>query len=227
MDVPFPHRAVRMRTVATPVGRGRLAGRSLSGVDRPVATAGGHWRVQAQFMVPYQARGAWNAFLAQMQGVLGVTEVPVFRSPRMATTDGRKVEFCNPVAGVDGADTFEHFGFSRPTGGWVTLAEAAALRATRLVLDVDPFVEGLRPGDLFSIDGRLHEVLTHYNDPAENDRDVVQIWPPLRAAGSQGQVLDVTYPTCRVRFATEAEGRPENERLPMWICAASFIESAQ
>lgn len=223
MDVVFPYRAVRMKSVARPIGRGRLGGRSISSHDRPIPTASGHWQVQAQFMVPYSGRGQWNAFLAQMQGILGVVEIPVFKSPRMKTTDGRRIEFKSPVAGVDGNDTFQYFGFSRDTGDWVILLAAAALRSTTLRISVDYQVIGLRPGNQFSIEGRLYEVVTHHVDP-ETGEDVIHIWPPLRQAAVVGQKLEITYPTCRVRFADEGAGYPADESLPMWVCSANFVE---
>lgn len=176
---------------------------SISGVETVSATMRGRWIMSGEVIIHGEAAYLqWQAFLAQMQGRLGTTLVPVATRFPPKDRNGHELPFTN-VAGLSGAQTWEHFGFENTEVTRVSLASAAELRATELDLTLHD-TTGLRPGQFFSIRERLHRVQLHWRTNRDTHR--VMIEPPLRAAAAANTRLEIDRPVCLMRFSSEADG---------------------
>lgn len=201
MRATWPHTA--HWTAATPrvVGEARSPQQSISGAETVTPAMGARWEVTGSFVIHGEAQElAWQAFIAQMEGGLGTTLVPIWSRFRPRTETGRRVDWDN-VAGLAGGETFEHFGFANTPIIGARLASAAPLRATQIAVDLDDST-GIRPGQFFSIGERLHQVQHHWQS---GGRHHLRIRTPLRAAAAAGAALDVFRPVCLMRLAA-AEG---------------------
>ena len=145
MDATFPHLAGWRTVRFWPEGMALDPQQSISGVDTSIPTMRGRWKAQGTLVIHGEARVLqWQAFLAQMQGVLGTTAVPCFSWFRPKDRRGLHTAF-NRTAGLAGAQTFEHFGFEGARVSRIVTASAAALRATELEIELRDST-GLRPG---------------------------------------------------------------------------------
>lgn len=203
MQATFPHLAL-IRDVRFHIeGQSLQIAESITGAETVPATMRGRWRATANFAMEGEAATLqWQAFLAQMQGRLGTTLVPVFSKFRPKDRNGRELSFCD-VADLSGSQTWEHFGFENTQLNRITLAAAAPLRATQLSLNLFD-TTGLRPGQFFSIGPSLHRVQAHWEPTSGAHRVLIE--PPLRAAAGAGVRLEVEKPVCRMRMVSETEG---------------------
>lgn len=176
---------------------------SISGVETVSPTMRGRWVMSGEVIIHGEAAYLqWQAFLAQMQGRIGTTLVPVATRFPPKDRNGLPLPFCD-TGGIAGAQTFEHFGFQNTPVNRIVLASAAALRATELDLTLNDST-GLRPGQFFSIGPRLHRVQLHWRTNRDTHR--VMIEPPLRAEAPAGERLEIERPICRMRFSSETDG---------------------
>lgn len=202
MQATFPHLALWQEVQIHLAGQSLETSESISGVETVVPTMRARWVAQANFALHREAAVLqWQAFLAQMQGRLGTTLVPVHSRFRPMDRDGLPLPFCDTARLAD-AQTWEHFGFENEDVPHITLAAAAPLRATEIGLTL-PNSTGLRPGQFFSLGDRLHRVQHHWQDGTSHR---VMIEPPLRAAVAAGARLEIERPVCRMRMTTETEG---------------------
>lgn len=202
MQATFPHLALWQEVQIHLAGQSLETSESISGVETVVPTMRARWMAQANFVLRGEAATLqWQAFLAQMQGRLGTTLVPARSRYRPRDEDGLPLPFCD-TARLAGAQTWEHFGFENEDVPRITLASAAALRATVISLTLTEST-GLRPGQFFSLGERLHRVQHHWQDGTAHR---VMIEPPLRAAVAAGARLEIERPVCRMRMTTETEG---------------------
>ena len=189
-------------TAATPriIGEARPPQQSISGAETVTPAMGARWEVTGSFVIHGEAQElAWQAFIAQMEGGLGTTLVPIWSRFRPLTAAGRRVDWDN-TAGLYGAQTFEHFGFENPQIVGARLATPAALRATQIDIEVMDST-GIRPGQYFSIGERLHQVQQYWK--ASGIHTLI-IRPALRAAAPAGTPLEVFRPVCLMRLAEPA-----------------------
>lgn len=222
MRATFPHQLLRQEVVPRPVGMSLEPQRSISGAETVVPSFGGRWEATCSFVIHGEAAQlAWQAFRAQMEGRIGTTLVPIRTRFRPKDRDGHPVYGCGS-AGLDAAQTWEHFGFESEPVATMTLAAAAPLRATTIKADLGN-TTGLRPGHFFSIGERLHTVQHHWQD-ADGTANLM-IWPPLRAAAPAGSVLVLDRPVCVMRMVSETEGEFDHllDRLPR--VTATFVEA--
>lgn len=188
-----------MQSMPKLIGQSQPPQQSISGTMTRIPRLGGRWEVKASFLIHGEARElAYSAFLAQMQGDLGTTLVPVWSRYRPKDRDGLHLPF-HDTAGIKDAQTFEHFGFENTDIPRITLATPAALRATEIDLTLNDST-GLRPGQYFSLGDRLHRVQQHWQ-PGNGHR--VMIEPPLRTAAASGTRLEIARPVCRMFIANE------------------------
>ena len=186
-------------TAATPrmVGEARPAQQSISGAETIIPAMGARWEVTGSFVIHgEQQELAWQAFIAQMEGGLGTTLVPIWSRFRPLTATGGRVDWDN-TAGLYGAQTFEHFGFENPQIVGARLASPAALRATQITIELMDSI-GIRPGQYFSIGERLHQVQHHWQVGGVRQ---VMIRPPLRVEAPAGTALELFRPVCLMRLA--------------------------
>lgn len=204
MDATFPYLAGWRSIRFWPQGMALDPQRSLNGTDTVIPTMGGRWMASGELVIHGEARVLqWQAFLAQMQGRLGTTQVPCFSWFRTLDRDGRRTAF-HRTAGIAGAQTWEHFGFDNAPVKRITTAQAAPLRAMELELTLHDST-GIRPGQYFAIGERLHQVRSHWQPDATRHRILFD--PPLREAVAAGAHVEVDRPVCKMRFTSETEGQ--------------------
>lgn len=225
MRASFPHRLLWQDVTPRFVGASLEPQRAVTGVEAVVPTLGGHWEVTANFVIRDEAAQLqWQAFLAQMEGRVGTTLVPVVTRRRPRDRDGKSVSGCGLASLKDG-QTWEHFGFVAAPAVGMVLAEAAPLRATTIrVLDNPAATTGIRPGQFFSLGERLYRV-QHSWQSADGVTSLM-VQPPLRIAAPAGALAVMDRPVCLMRMATETEGDFDQllDRLPRVSC--TFVEAS-
>jgi len=204
MEATFPH-LVGWRSVRFwPEGMALDPQQSINGTDTIIPTMRGRWKATAELV--FHGEGGylqWQAFLAQMEGMLGTTLVPCFTRHRPRDRQGRVVSFAR-TAGLADAQTVEHFGFDAAPLRQVVTAAASPLRSTELDVDLLNIID-LRPGQYFSVGERLHQIQNHWESAPGAHR--IRFHPPLREAVAKGALVEVARPVCKMRFTTETEGQ--------------------
>lgn len=189
-----------MQSMPRLIGQSQPSQQSISGATTRIPRMGARWQVKASFLIYGEDRElAFSAFMAQMQGDLGTTLVPVWSRYRPRDRNGRDLPF-NTINGIRGAQTWEHFGFANAVVPRIVLAADAPLRATQIDVDLIDST-GLRPGQFFGIGNRLHRVQHHWQPSTERR---LMIEPPLRAAANAGDVLEVARPVCPMMITEES-----------------------
>lgn len=222
MRATFPFRLLSQDLTPRFVGASLEPQRSISGAETVIPSLGGRWEVTASFVIRGEAAQLeWQAFLAQMEGRIGTTLVPIRTRFRPDNRSGRAVTACQ-TAGFADAQTWEHFGFESAPVATTALAVAAPLRATTIKVSGGN-TTGLRPGQFFSLGERLYRVQHHWQD--EDGTSNLMIQPPLRAAAASGAVLILDAPVCLMRMVSEDEGQFDHllNRMPRVTC--SFVEA--
>lgn len=220
MDVMFPHLA-RVRSMRPRfIGAALEPQQSITGATSVIPSMAGRWQVEATFLLWSEAAMLqWDAFVACMEGGLGVTRVPVQRKFMPLTRDGRPASW-DTVAGLSGAQTHEHFGLAAAPLHAFTVA-AASLRATDL--RITPTVEFLpiRPGQFFSLGDRLYRVQLHWQDGGGH---VIRVQPPLREAVAAGSGAIVNRPVCRMHLTNAEEAEVEHNGSEVVYSVAAVFE---
>ncbi|MTH76310.1 hypothetical protein [Paracoccus aestuariivivens] len=207
MQVTFPHLPGLRRSEFSLIGLSQEPQESISGVDTTIPTMRGRWAGSLTLILHNEAASLqWSAFLAQMQGRIGTTLVPVFDKYLPRDANGQRVPFFT-IANLRDAQTMEHFGFVNSESVHVVVNRAAALRATEIEVRY-PDTLGLRPGHLFSIADRLHRVryVDLSRETETGPRYSVHFDPPLREAVAAGAVVNINRPVCRMRLVNEDAG---------------------
>jgi len=178
---------------------GQMRGRetAISGAESIIPSFSGHWTVSISFFIHNEeARLEWQAFLAQMEGGIGTTLVPVTLPYRPRNARGGRAS----VTEVPEFSTFEHWSFVNDARASIMVKTDAPLRATDIELTLTDSL-GLRPGHSLSIGERFHRVQRSWDDGAK-----IRIQPPLRAGAAAGSIVETDNPVCKMRFASEGEG---------------------
>lgn len=222
MRATFPHLALWQDVQFHLAGQSLDPEESINGTETIVPTLRGRWKASCNFVLHGEATTLqWQAFLAQMQGRIGTTLVPVRSRHRPKDARGMGLPF-RQIGGLAGAQTFEHFGFANAKVARITLAAARGLRATELDLAFTSST-GLRPGQFFSIGERLHRVQLHWEPSMGTHR--VMIEPPLREAAANGARLEIQAPVCRMRMVTETEGLFDQNMAVIPSLTVNFVEA--
>ena len=175
--------------------RGRQT--AISGAESIIPSFAGHWAVAVTFVIHGEdARLEWQGFLAQMEGGIGTTDVPIYLQHR--PKDGRGGNAPHNVKPA--FNTFEHWSFVNTSRGAIVLENNAALRATDLSLTLNDSL-GLRPGHAFSIGDRFYRVQQSWDNGTK-----VRVEPPLRSSAAAGEIIETDNPVCKMRFVSEGEG---------------------
>lgn len=207
--VTFPFNVRHISHSAKLVGLSDAPQSALSGAMSVQPRLGGHWQATASFWATNEATAlALQAFVAQMEGMLGTTLFPMYQRYAPLDAQGRRATGygIGALGNGDiwegtGSQTWEHYGFESEPSVTATLAASAALRATELRV-TNSNTLGLRPGQMFGLGERTYWAKSVWQSGAQ---DVVSITPPLRAAAAAGDMLVLDRPTCLMRFASEDE----------------------
>lgn len=222
MQAAFPHLALNKTAQFYIAGQSLQTQTGIAGADTVVPTMRGRWMASASFVLDGEAATLqWQAFLAQMQGRIGTTLVPVPSRYRPKDRNGRHLPY-RRQADVAGAQTWEHFGFETAPRTLCRVASAAPLRATQIDIEL-PDTTGLRPGQYFSIGERLHQVQAHWQPEVGVHR--IMFVPPLREAVVAKASIEIERPVCRMRMVTETEGLFEQLLDPLPVVTVQFAEA--
>jgi len=212
MNVPFPRLAKKTTSGFRMVSQMRGRQTAISGAESIIPSFAGHWVVAVSFFIYGEdARLEWQAFLAQMEGGIGTTDVPVYLPHRPKDARGGSAPVTEPPA----FDTFEYWSFVNTARGAIELASNAAMRSTDLSLTLNDSL-GLRPGHGLTVGDRFHRVQKSWDNGTK-----VRIQPPLRAAALAGDLVETDNPVCKMRFASEDDG--EVEFQPNGVDRATII----
>jgi len=196
-DIAFPRLAKMTTSGFRMVGQMRGRETAISGAESIIPSFSGHWTVSISFFIHNEAaRLEWQAFLAQMEGGIGTTLVPIGLPYRPVDQRGGRAS----VTGQPEFGTFEHWSFVSEARPAVVVKTDAPLRSTDLDLTLADSL-GLRPGHGLSIGDRFHRVQRSWEDGTK-----IRIQPPLRAAAPAGAIVETDNPVCKMRFASEDEG---------------------
>lgn len=220
MRATFPFHLLSQTFTPRFVGASLEPQRSISGAETIVPAMGGRWEVDCSFVIRGEAAQLeWQAFLAQMEGRIGTTLVPIRTRFRPKDRDGHAAPSCQ-IAGLADAQTWEHFGFENAPTATMALAEPASLRATTIRV-TGGNTTGIRPGQYFSLGERLYRVQHHWQ--TQDGVSNLMIQPPLRQALTTATLI-LDRPVCLMRFASEDEGPFDQllDRMPRVTCR--FVE---
>ena len=216
LTVTFPTRFRRSQFRAVPGNQIREVQKSIVGTESVVPTFATKWDFSGRISVLEEnERLEWLAFVSDMQGGLGVTDLPVYAEYRPLDALGREL----PRKGLPDIDVFEHWSFETSTQEFVTLAADVVAGQTEVSLTLAD-CQGMRPGHYFSIGSRLHIVTKSWSDGSQ-----IRCSPPLRDAHSAGDTVEVANPVCRVRMIGEGNGVPTVELRPIDFVDPIFSEA--
>ncbi|MEH6676126.1 hypothetical protein [Phenylobacterium sp.] len=200
-------------------------GPSVSGLNRFARTdGGGFWTCQQKFFFhsPAQIKAA-RAIEAQLDGGATSIIIPAFERPFAPYPNGYSSHLVPHSDGTPFSDDTLY------EGGLidVTLAEAAALRATSLPLTVTA-AASLEGGERFSIvhpvlGKRLYTVASV--GEAVDGVQAITCRPPLREAATAGTELDFDKPGCVMRLANAREFLSALNVARHMTCESVWVES--
>lgn len=222
MQASFPYRAFYQATAPRLVGQSLDNQEGLSGALTAVPTLTARWELTATFVIYREAAElAWQAFVAQMEGRVGTTLVPIWSRFRPRDMDGRNVPWVQTPAFAD-AQTHEHWALDIVPAITASLAEAAAQRANTIKV-VFGDTDGIRPGQFFSIGERLHRAQLVWIDGAGVTN--VQFQPPLREAAAQGADVILDRVVCKMRAKSDTASEMNWNTTPAQFITVDFVEA--
>lgn len=222
MQAAFPFLALHQTAQFYLTGQSLEPQESISGVETIVPTMRARWTATAAFALKDEAATLqWQAFLAQMQGRIGTTLVPCRSRWRPRDRDGHGMTFCDTARLAD-AQTWEHFGFANASILRATVLSGMPLRSSEMDV-VFSDSTGIRPGQFFSINERLHRVQHHWQSAEGVSR--IRFEPPLRKAVEAGQSLELARPVCLMRCVSETEGLFDQSLDVLPVVTLNFVEA--
>lgn len=222
MQATFPFLALHQTAQFYLTGQSLEPQESISGVETIVPTMRARWTATATFALKDEAATLqWQAFLAQMQGRIGTTLVPCRSRYRPKDRNGHGMTFCDTAKLAD-AQTWEHFGFANAPILRATVLSNMPVRASEMDV-VFSDSTGIRPGQYFSINERLHRVQHHWQSAEGVSR--IRFEPPLRKAVDAGQALEMARPVCLMRCVSETEGLFDQSLDVLPVVTLNFVEA--
>lgn len=222
MQVTFPYlagwRSLRFWTV----GNALTPQEGITGAETIVPVPRARWMASGEAVIRGEAGFLqWQAFIAQMEGMVGTTLVPCQTIFGARDRNGRRLSF-GQTGGVQSAQTFEHFGMDGGAVQRLINVFDAPLRSTEISVTRHDST-GIRPGHFFSLGERLHQVQASWD--AASDRQRIKFHPPLREAVAAEAPVEVVRPVCKMRFASETEGvLPQSFGAPLARITVNFVE---
>ena len=190
----------------------RSGGLSILGNEQVTVAPSSRWRAGFSGPVVTEATVlAWRAFVAAMGGRAGTVLVPKWEAYGPRNANGRRFE--EQATALYGDDALFDDGTNFDLSGWgqdddpvyATLAEAAALNATQIAVNYAPGIDGVRPGQYFSIGHRLHLATQTWQEAAGQPTQI-RFTPWLRESAAAGATVNIDRPVCLMRFAGDATG---------------------
>lgn len=189
----------------------RSGGISILGNEQITVAPSSRWR--ARFSMPVVTEAsvlAWRAFVAGMGGRAGTVLVPKWEAYGPRDINGRRFEELATAQWgdqlFDDGGAFDLSGFGQDdTPVYATLASPAALNATQIAVNYAPGIDGLRPGQYFTIGQRIYMV-TQTWQANEGDPTQIRFSPWLREGWAAGTPVIIDRPVCLMRFAQDQTG---------------------
>lgn len=208
----------------------RTGGVSILGNEQITIAPSARWTARLSLpAVTERTILAWRAFIASMGGRAGTALVPTWDAFSAHDANGRR--FDGKSAARWGGDidqegvAFDFSGFGQDdTPVYATLAEAAALNATQIAVNYAPGIDGVRPGQYFSIGKRLYLVTQAWqvDDDAPTQ---VKFSPWLREDVTAGAAVNIDRPVCLMRFAQDQTGELELDMGRWGSGQLEFVEA--
>lgn len=219
-------RALAPRTVAfNPRGMTISGPIALNGQSQVVAGDAGYW-VATLGLLSIATPGAikkFRALRAQLDGGASHILVPAFdkKSAPWPYAGGPPENENQPQQWSDGAGFSDGSAWYNPAI-LIYLAEAAELRAGRIVIDIANAgaVEG---GEYFSLVGGGMHVVKRVVSASGTER-TIDIWPPLRGAVPAGRRCEFERPVCKMRLLSDEEMDLSLRRGRHGMAEMNFIE---
>lgn len=189
-------------------------GVSILGNEQVIVAPSARWRAKLSIPIMHEATTlAYRAFVAALGGRAGTALAPTWSVYRTRDANGRRFGGNRDAAWggdleQDGV-AFDLSGFGQDdTPVYASLAAPAALNATQIAVDYAPGIDGLRPGQYFSIGHRLYMVTQTWqvDDDAPTQ---IRFSPWLREDVDQGAPVIIDRPVCLMRFAQDVTGELE------------------
>ena len=209
----------------------RSGGISILGNEQVTVAPSSRWR--AGFSGPIVTETsvlAWRAFVAAMGGRAGTVLVPKWEAYGPRDANGRRFEeLATALYGDDAlfkdGTNFDLSGFGQDdTPVYATLAEAAALNATQIAVNYAPGIDGVRPGQYFSIRQRLY-LCTQTWQVDEQAPTQIRFSPWLREDVAAGATVNIDRPVCLMRFAQDQAGELELDMGRWGSGGLEFVEA--
>lgn len=205
----------------------RSGGVSILGNEQVTVAPSSRWR--ARFSMPVATEAtvlSYRAFVFGMGGRAGTVLVPKWEGYGPRDINGRRFE--EQATALYGDDWNYHDGTNFDLSGfgqddmpvYASLAAPAALNATQIAVNYEPGIDGLRPGQYFSIGSRLHAVTQTWQSDDESPAQI-RFTPWLREGADVGTPVIIDRPVCLMRFADDVTGELE---LDMGLWGSGGIE---
>lgn len=193
----------------------RSGGVSILGNEQVIGAPSARWR--ARFSAPVATEAtvlAWRAFVAAMSGRAGTVLAPKWEAYGPRDGNGRRFEeqataLYGDDALINDGTNFDLSGFGQDdTPVYATVAANAQINATQIAVNYAEGIDGVRPGQYFSIGQRLYMVTQTWQ--IDDDAPIqIRFSPWLREAVTIGTPVIIDRPVCLMRFAQDQTGELE------------------
>lgn len=208
----------------------RSGGVSILGNEQVTVAPSARWRARFSGPVVTEASVlAWRAFVAGMGGRAGTVLVPKWEAYGPRDVNGRRFEELATAqwGGVhfDDNGPFDLSGWGQDdTPVYATFAAPAALNATQIAVNYAPGIDGVRPGQYFSIGHRLHMVTQTWQE-GDDDPTQIRFTPWLREDVVADTPVIIDRPVCLMRFAQDQTGDLELDMGRWGSGQLEFVEA--
>ena len=213
-EASFPHLIFPRSGLFYLMNQSRSGGLSILGNEQVTVAPSSRWGARFGGPVVTEASAqAWRAFVGDMYGRAGTVLVPKWEAYGPRDANGRRFE---ELASAQWGNQHRDDGGAFDLSGWgqddtpvyATLAEAAPLNATQIAVNYAAGIDGVRPGQYFSIGHRLH-LVTQAWQAEDGQPTQIRFTPWLREAATSGTTVNIDRPVCLMRFAQDATGELE------------------
>lgn len=226
----FPHLVFPRSGAFYLENQSRSGGVSILGNEQVTVAPSARWA--ARFSMPVVTEAsvlAWRAFVAGMGGRAGTVLVPKWEAYGPRDINGRRFE---ELATAQWGDQLFDDNGAFDLSGWGqddapvygSLASSAAINATQIAVDYAPGIDGLRPGQYFSIGQRLYMVTQTWQSD-EGAPSTIRFAPWLREAAPSGAPVILDRPVCLMRFAQDQTGELELDMGRWGSGGLEFVEA--